>query len=77
MAQKITGRIAGMYRLNNSVNGNPRFAVSIEGHGAYVTSSDAALSYEIENLQRSGDVVEWTLTRAGRLAYAERIDHNA
>lgn len=72
--EKITGRIVGVERLNNSVNGNPRFRVDIEGHGWYMTSSDASVSYSIENFRRTGDVIEWTLTHAGRVAYGERID---
>lgn len=52
---KLTGmHITAIERLRNSVNGNPRFNVAmIAPDGAphvYTTSSDASVSYDVENL---------------------------
>lgn len=65
--EKITGRILATERLNNSVNGNPRWRVMIEGHGLYITSSDAGVNYDISNWRFHDELVEWSLTRAGRI----------
>jgi hypothetical protein len=73
---KITGRILATERLKLSRNGNPRFRIMIENHGMYTTSSDASVSYDIDNWSRSGEVVEWTLTRAGRVAYGQVVESN-
>ncbi len=80
----FVGTIEGLTRLPNSVNGNPRFRVWVSKHddyadeafryGEYVTQSDAALGYGIENPDhRSPNPVRFTLTRAGRIAYAEPV----
>ena len=59
-------------RLNNSVNGNPRYKVYFEEdplHG-YVTSSDAGFCYGINNPEMRGAVDVW-LTRAGRIEHMQ------
>lgn len=64
---QMTGTITGIERLRNSVNGNPRFEISIDWE-RYITSSDHAFCYEVGNPGvRVGDVVSFTLSRAGRL----------
>lgn len=45
----VTGKIDKITRLNNSVNGNPRYEVEINGY-MLTTKSDAHYSYNIENL---------------------------
>lgn len=63
-------------RLTNSVNGNPRFRLNTL-HGEYTTQSDAACSYDVDNLARkirnreTGEAipvpVTLSLTPAGRV----------
>lgn len=62
-------------RLNNSVNGNPRFDL-YTSHGRIRISSDAAVGYEVTNYTNRIDPdnppkVVLSLTRAGRF-YAIR-----
>jgi C4-type Zn-finger protein len=70
-------RVTRTYRLQNSVNGNPRFTVLLEdqhGHSdLYTTSSDAAVGYEISNYLNSGERLNVWLTRAGRIAYVRPV----
>lgn len=80
MASKETfrGTIVAAKRLNSSVNGNPRFDVTFkhagtEEHTVFTTSSDAACSYDVENVQRSREEVEIGLTRAGRIETITRV----
>lgn len=57
-------------RLNNSVNGNPRYTLHTTG-GNYTTSSDSACAYDVQNILHGlrGEAVRVTLhtTRAGRV----------
>ena len=53
---KLTGKITDLKRLNNSVNGNPRFNIVVDGV-MLTTKSDAAYSYNIENLYNKGCLV--------------------
>ena len=46
--QTIIGNLEIIKRLNNSINGNPRFLVSIGGVECY-TAPDAGLAYGITN----------------------------
>ena len=48
MDKVITTTLHGTTRLKNSVNGNPRFTLHT-GEGDFVTGSDAAIGYEIDN----------------------------
>lgn len=66
--------IAYVYRLNNSVNGNPRYRVHFEQAEdiplSAITQSDAAVGYDVPNLTMSknkGKPVNVTLSRAGRI----------
>ncbi len=62
-------RINYAERLTSSVNGNPRFRVHFMDTSSAVTSSDAAVSYHVDNLCRLGTAkVEVTFTRAGRIS---------
>ena len=61
----------GARRLKNSVNGNPRFDLATSD-GVFTTQSDAAISYEIENMVHridspEGLTVEMYLTKSGRV----------
>lgn len=61
-------------RLNCSVNGNPRFKLHTL-HSDFVTSSDASVSYDVENLSKAmtspGVVTRLGLTKAGRIVDIE------
>lgn len=51
--QQYNGKIQIVKRLNNSVNGNPRFLIELEDLEHYETvetKSDASYCYNIENL---------------------------
>ena len=63
--------IYGVTRLPNSVNGNPRYRLSfVDNLGAtyrnYITSSDAACNYEVQNFASSKCLLDVYVTRAGR-----------
>ena len=64
--------LLGADRLTLSINGNPRFVLHTD-EGNYRTSSDAAISYDIENHVNSrydswvGKRVTLGLTKAGRV----------
>jgi hypothetical protein len=67
-AKKMALRhIFNLKRLNNSVNGNPRYRVYFTDGSIAVTSSDAAFCYGIENKEMRGEL-EVTFTRAGLIA---------
>ena len=51
--EQYNGKIKIIKRLNNSVNGNPRFLIALvdmEGYVEVETKSDSAYCYNIENL---------------------------
>lgn len=63
----ITCTLHSAERLNNSVNGNPRFHLHTS-EGIYTTQTDAACCYEITNYSNRAPVaVCLKLTRAGRV----------
>jgi len=57
-------------RLNNSVNGNPRYRVHFTDATVADTQSDASFNYEIDNSEFRGVPLRVTFTRAGRISYA-------
>lgn len=66
----ILKTISRIERLNSSVNGNPRFRFHFTDATSAITSSDAAIGYEIGNPgYREGCTVAVEFTRAGRIAY--------
>lgn len=83
MTNKMRCQLLTAERLNSSTNGNPRFRLILsnvagdesDGHWthSYVTQSDAACSYEIENYTRKPQpvIVNITLTRANRVSDIE------
>ena len=72
--QKINGTVTILKRLNNSVNGNPRFKLMIDD--ILITTKNYGYCYDIENIARSGDTVEaeiyYTKTGARRLETIKR-----
>jgi hypothetical protein len=67
--------ILSVERLNNSVNGNPRFDITFtDNDGEFVTnqwthrtSSDSSCNYEVTNYANSGERIDVWLTKAGRV----------
>ena len=73
--EKINGTVTILKRLNNSVNGNPRFLLMIDNK-VITTKSDYGYCYDIENIVRSGEVVEAAIyyTKTGaRLETIKRV----
>lgn len=69
----MTGTITKITRLVNSTNGNPRFAICIDG-APYTTGSDHSFNYEVGNPGlRVGDTVTYTLTRSGKISHLASI----
>lgn len=54
-AIKIPTTIYGFKRLTNSHYGNPRYSITTE-HGDFTTQSDAALNYDIDNIEHANRV---------------------
>jgi hypothetical protein len=73
----VDGVIYSAERLNNSVNGNPRYRLVMDlGDDVletYVTMSDASAGYNVQNLYARRDRVRLTLTPAGRVRYIETL----
>lgn len=55
-------------RLNNSVNGNPRYEVQLSDGRIALTSSDAAVSYDVSNAARDQRPRYVEFTPAGRIS---------
>lgn len=60
-------QVSSLERLNNSVNGNPRYRVTFTDGTSAVTQSDASFCYGITNPDMRGEL-EVTYTRAGKIA---------
>lgn len=64
--------MTGATRRNSSVNGNPAWTLHTDS-GDWITQSDAAIPYEVDNLSRraertdGGLLVALHTTRAGRV----------
>jgi hypothetical protein len=72
----IRTRIFSTERLNNSVNGNPRYKLYTEA-GVFTTQSDAQLGYQIPNIhidRDAGTEVVMTATAAARVWKIEVLD---
>ena len=64
------GKIEILKRLNNSVNGNPRFLIELLNTDEFITlqtKSDYSYCYNIENLARKqcNCIVEYYYTKSG------------
>lgn len=69
MATEIV-RISWIERLNNSVNGNPRFTFCLNGEEVVQSMSDASFCYAVGNPgMRAGDTVVIERTRSGRIRH--------
>lgn len=70
MAQILRNvRVVKTNRLNNSVNGNPRYSVVFDDGSVIETQSDAAVNYGITNPEYRDEPHDAELSRAGRLVY--------
>lgn len=69
--------IVAAERLNNSVNGNPRYRLALSDGNMYLTQSDAACSYDVDNYRRSGEAFDAELTRAGRISVIWKLGERA
>lgn len=89
MARKgstLATQLVSVTRLTNSTNGNPRFRLNTT-HGEYQTQSDAACSYDVDNIARkirnrdTGESiplpVTLSLTPAGRVWDIARREDDA
>lgn len=47
---KVQVAVTGYTRLNNSVNGNPRFTLHTVEHGNFQTQSDSSVGYDVSNV---------------------------
>ena len=60
-------------RLNNSVNGNPRFRVTFTDGSSAITQSDAAFCYGLENPEFRDRPVIVSFSRAGRITHVRSV----
>lgn len=60
MTNLYQGKVTKVSRLNNSINGNPRFAVWLDRLGRFVTPTDAGWVYGVNfrNLEGRNVLVE-------------------
>jgi len=61
------GVITHLERLNNSINGNPAYRVTLDNGNSYRTQSDSSVSYEINNGTYRDVTVRLLLTKARRI----------
>lgn len=75
MADKeIRTQIHSLQRLNNSVNGNPRYRVTFTDGGTADTQSDASINYGIGNPEYRDVPVIVSLSKAGRITHVRVAD---
>lgn len=65
-------RVVSTTRLNNSVNGNPRYTVVFDDGSVIETQSDSAINYGITNPEYRDQPHDAELSRAGRLVYLRK-----
>lgn len=61
------GRLTHVERLPASRLGNPRFRLTLDERETFLTQTDGAVGYAVDNF-RVGRKVVLTLTRAGRVS---------
>lgn len=47
----VTGTLTQATRRTNSVNGNARYSLHLDGLGAFNTKTDSAVSYDVKNIE--------------------------
>lgn len=77
---KITAKVTATKRHGTSTMGNPTYDVALEEQdgttGIYRTMSNAGIAYEIQNRNFREQWHEYTLTPAGRIRYARKIEES-
>ena len=67
-------RIDHVTRLTNSLMGNPRFRATFDDGSSALTQTDSSVSYVVENLARSRDLVRVSFSRTGQISSMVRAD---
>lgn len=62
--------IAELDRMNNSVNGNPRYRVKFTDGTDATTQPDASVAHDLPNPEFKGVPVTFTVNRARQITYA-------
>lgn len=78
---KLQVAVTGYTRLNNSVNGNPRFTLHTLEHGNFQTQSDSSVGYEVSNyFSRASEsqpvAVELEMTPANKVFGITTVEGN-
>lgn len=60
------GVIIHLERLNNSMNGNPRFAITLDNGNTYTTVADGFIGYQLQNSMFIGPTVRLLIKRVNR-----------
>jgi hypothetical protein len=63
----VDGTIVRIDHAGTSVNGNPRYRLTLDGGAVMQTQSDAAINYGIQNPEYRNVPVTLVTTRAGRV----------
>ena len=66
-------RITKLNRMNNSVNGNPKYGVEFDSGKLGITSSDHGFCYGLTNRENFNCDVRVTWTRSGRVSNIEPV----
>jgi hypothetical protein len=66
---RVHGKLTITKRLNNSVSGNPRFLINVDGYSVK-TTVDSSLGYSVQNFDGK-DVIATVGTHYGVLSLAD------
>jgi hypothetical protein len=73
----VVDTITNLERLNNSVNGNPRWRVLLANAGPKTTAPDAQVGHVIENSEYREGQVSVTLNPEGQIIRVKTLEKNA
>jgi hypothetical protein len=60
------GVITKLERLKNSINGNPRFLVTLDNGNTYTTVADGFIGYQLQTSEFIGPTVRLLIKRVNR-----------
>jgi len=60
------GVILKLERLKNSVNGNPRFSITLDNGNSYQTIADGFIGYQLQTSEFIGPTVRLLIKRVNR-----------
>lgn len=60
------GVITNLERLKNSINGNPRYAITLDNGNRYVTVADGWIGYQLQSSVFVGPTVRLLIRRVNR-----------